>query len=73
MFEKPTRSNITWSEMESLFTALDAEKTEGRGSRVSFVFKNEILDLHKPHPKKELKKYAVEIIREFLERTLTET
>ncbi len=54
IFEKPTKSNITWSEIESLFTALEAEKIEGRGSRVSFVFKTEILDLHKPHPAKEL-------------------
>jgi len=40
---------------------------EGSGSRVTFVFQNGKIDMHKPHPQKELKKYAVENIRIFFE------
>ena len=34
IFEKPTRSDISWNDIESLFISLCAEVTEGKGSRV---------------------------------------
>jgi hypothetical protein len=64
--EKPTRSDITWSEVHSLFKALGAEISRGEGSRVQIILKAKILRLHKPHPNKEMRKYAVEAIRDFL-------
>mgnify|MGYP006276424727 CR=1 FL=1 len=67
IFERPTRVDIAWSDVESLLRACGAELREGRGSRVAVVLGGGILRLHKPHPQKELKRYAVEHVREFLE------
>ena len=33
IFDDPVRSDIAWSRIESLLVALDAEISEGRGSR----------------------------------------
>ena len=66
IFERPTRADITWREVENLFKAVGSEVKEGRGSRMRITKNNAILRLHKPHPQKEVKKYAVEEIRKFL-------
>jgi len=34
IFARPTRSDIAWSDKESLFRALGATVAQGRGSRV---------------------------------------
>ncbi|MBA4366718.1 MAG: HicA protein [Desulfobacterium sp.] len=67
VFEKPTRSDISYIEINSLLLSLDAKIKEGQGSRVKYIVNDKILSIHKPHPQKELKKYAVELVREFLE------
>ncbi|MDP2645139.1 MAG: hypothetical protein Q8P24_09375 [Desulfobacterales bacterium] len=36
VFEKPERADISWNDIEGLFTALGAEVTEGKGSRVGW-------------------------------------
>ena len=66
IFERPTRSDVRWDELASLLRALGAEEHEGAGSRVHFVLDGSILSLHRPHPKLELRKYAVEDVRDFL-------
>jgi hypothetical protein len=66
IFERPTRSDVRWDELASLLRALGAEDHEGAGSRVRFVLDGSILSLHRPHPKPELRKYAVEDVRDFL-------
>lgn len=66
IFENPTRADIEWQEVKSLLSACNADIREGRGSRIRVVIDNQVLNLHTPHPKKELKKYAVELVREFL-------
>ena len=66
IFERPTRSDVRWDELASLLRALGAEEHEGAGSRVRFVLAGSILSLHRPHPKPELRKYAVEDVRDFL-------
>jgi hypothetical protein len=64
IFERPTRSDVRWSELESLLRALGADQHQGAGSRVRFAFSDGfVIDLHRPHPKPELRKYAVEQIR----------
>ncbi len=40
--------------------------TQGDGSRVRFDFDSVSLNIHSPHPQKELKRYQVKAIREFL-------
>ena len=67
LFERPSRSDVRWEELVSLMRALGAEQHEGAGSRVRFVLHGAILSLHRPHPKPELKKYAVEDVRDFLD------
>ncbi|MEW6185950.1 MAG: type II toxin-antitoxin system HicA family toxin [Thermodesulfobacteriota bacterium] len=67
--DKPTRANITWDEVQSFFKAIGARIREGEGSRVQIILNTRVLRLHKPHPQKELKKYAVEAIRDFLINT----
>jgi hypothetical protein len=66
IFERPTRSDIRWDELASLLRALGGEEYEGAGSRVRFVLAGSILSLHRPHPKPELRKYAIEDVRDFL-------
>ena len=69
IFNVPTSSSIKFSDIEKLLLALDAEKFEGRGSRVAFVMPGgEKWEHHRPHPNKEAKKYQVESAREFLKR-----
>ena len=34
IFDDPTRSDIAWSRIESLLVALNAELSEGKGSRI---------------------------------------
>jgi hypothetical protein len=67
--EKPTRGDIRWDELRSLLMALGAEIYQGGGSRVQFVLRSKVLRIHQPHPKKELKKYPVEAVRDFLVNT----
>lgn len=67
--EKPTRADVNWDEVQSFFKAIGAKVYEGAGSRVQVIFKARVLRLHKPHPQKNLKKYAVEAIRDFLINT----
>lgn len=67
VFERPTRANIAWGEIEKLFIALGAEAVEGKGSRLRLVLAGEVAYFHRPHPGKEAKRYQVEDARRFLE------
>jgi len=69
ILERPTRADIAWTDVQSLLRALGAEIREGNGSRVRVVLRNHILNIHKPHPQKELGRYAVELVRDFLKIT----
>ena len=66
IFQIPTRADIEWSEVQSLLSACNATIMEGRGSRLRVVLNNQFLNFHKPHPQNEMKKYAVELMRDFL-------
>lgn len=67
--DKPTRADVTWDEVQSFFKAIGAMVREGEGSRIQVILNTRVLRLHKPHPQKNLKKYAVEAIRDFLINT----
>ncbi len=66
IFDDPVRSDIAWSRIESLLIALDAEISEGRGSRIRIALKGVRMVFHRPHPKKETDKGAVKSVQRFL-------
>ena len=66
ILEKPERSDITWPNIESLFNALGAEISEGRGSRVRVALKDVKAVFHRPHPDRFTEKGAVKSVRRFL-------
>ncbi len=66
IFDDPVRSDITWSRIESLLVALDAELSEGKGSRIRVALNGIRMVFHRPHPKKEPDKGAVKSVQRFL-------
>ncbi len=66
IFEKPERSDIIWNDIESLFNAIGAEISEGRGSRVRVALNEVRAVFHRPHPKRVTNKGAVKSVRRFL-------
>jgi hypothetical protein len=67
IFEKPERSDIPWSNVESLFIALGAEISEGKGSRVRVALNDVRAVFHRPHPDRVTNKGAVKSVRRFLQ------
>jgi HicA toxin of bacterial toxin-antitoxin, len=66
IFDKPTRSNIIWTDIEKLFTALGADVISRGGSVVTISFANRVSTFHRPHPQKEAKKWVVNKVRDLL-------
>ena len=66
IFDQPVRSDLVWTDIESLLAALGAEISEGRGSRVRVVLKGVRAVFHRPHPRRETDKGAVISVRRFL-------
>lgn len=66
IFENPACSDVVWSDIEKLFLALDAEVSEGRGSRVRIYLNGVRAVFHRPHPHKETDKGALKSVRRFL-------
>lgn len=67
--EKPERSDIPWSNIESLIIALGGEISEGRGSRVRIVLNDVKAIFHRPHPERVTEKGAIKSLRRFLQET----
>ena len=65
---KASTGQFKWTDMVLLLSHLGFQKVEGAGSRVSFTNGVVIIKLHKPHPQKEVKTYAVKQVKEILER-----
>jgi HicA toxin of bacterial toxin-antitoxin, len=66
VFQKPTRVDVPWRDLEALFVSLGAEISEGSGSRVRIVLNGHRADFHRPHPGKYAKPYQVEFARKIL-------
>lgn len=66
IFEKPERSDVPWSDIERLFTALGAEISEGKGSRVRVVLSEVKAVFHRPHPQRVTNKATIRSVRRFL-------
>ncbi len=67
IFERPDRSDIPWSNVESMFLSLNAEISEGRGSRVRVALNDIRAVFHRPHPQRMTNKGAVKSVRRFLQ------
>ena len=66
IFARPTRAGIRWSAIESLTRALGGEISEREGSRVAVRLNGVTAIFHRPHPRPETKKGAVDAVRQFL-------
>jgi hypothetical protein len=66
IFEDPVRSDILWSDVESLLESLGGELLEGRGSRIRVYLKDVRAVFHRPHPRKETDRGTVRSVRRFL-------
>ena len=66
IFSNPVKSDIAWSDIESLFMALGAKISEGKGSRIRVELNGERAVFHRPHPEKNTDKGAIVSVRKFL-------
>jgi len=67
IFERPTRADIRWSDVESLIRALDGTIEERKGSVVLLRLQGRPKIFHRPHPRPETEKGAVKALRMMLE------
>lgn len=66
IFARPTRADIRWAAIEALLRALGGEVSERAGSRVAARLNGITAIFHRPHPRPETKKGAVDAVRQFL-------
>jgi len=63
--EVPLKKDLTFEELERLLSSCGYEKIQGKGSAVKFYHKEKdnLINLHKPHPSNILKTYLVKQIQ----------
>lgn len=66
IFIDPVSGTIEWRDIEGMLRALDAEVSEGRGSRVRVVINDSSAVFHRPDPSPETDKGAIKALRRFL-------
>ena len=66
IFENPIKADVEWKDIENLLIALDANLSEGKGSRVRIYLNGIRAVFHRPHPEKETNKGALKSMRRFL-------
>ncbi|MGO8953235.1 MAG: type II toxin-antitoxin system HicA family toxin [Rhodomicrobium sp.] len=66
IFEDPVRSDVRWSDIESLFEALGCEISRSRRNRIHVCLKGAEASFHRPHPRPETNKGAIVSVRLFL-------
>ena len=66
IYSDPVRSDVEWSSIEKLLSALGAEISEGRGSRVRVALNGVRQVFHRPHPEKVTDKGALKDVRNLL-------
>lgn len=68
IFTNPIPYNILWKDIESLFIALGADITQGKGSRVRVKLNDVKAVFHEPHPKMRQIKEQSNLLENFLLR-----
>jgi hypothetical protein len=66
IFERPTRADIRWSEIEAMIIACGGEVRQREGSRVALVLNGVRSVFHRPHPQPTTKKGAIDAMGVFL-------
>lgn len=66
IFHEPPPADVRWAEVRSLLSALGAEITESRGSRVRLFLNGVRAVFHRPHLRPEMDRRAVRSLRRFL-------
>jgi len=63
--EIPPKKDLTFEELATLLLSCGYEKIEGKGSAVKFYHeeKDNLINLHKPHPSNILKTYLIKQIQ----------
>ena len=67
IYSDPIKSDINWTDLESLFKVLGAKMSEGNGSRIRVELNGERAVFHRAHPKPLTDNGAVKSVRKFLE------
>jgi hypothetical protein len=67
IFRRPVSGTIRWADIEALLVALGAEKEEREGSRVAFIWNEQVYLFHRPHPQPVTDKGAVASVKRILE------
>ena len=66
IFQEPPPADVRWAEVRSLRSALGAEITGGRGSRVRVFLNGVRAVFHRPHPRSQMDRGALRSLRRFL-------
>jgi hypothetical protein len=66
IFRDPVSATIVWADVEAMVLHYGGEIQQGRGSRVTFIIKGERAVFHRPHPKKEARRWAIRKLRQLL-------
>ena len=68
IYADPPPASLKFGDVEGLLLALGCEALPGKGSHLTFKLGSERLTVARPHPGKELKRYAVREARAFLDK-----
>lgn len=66
VFRDPVSGTIVWDDVEAMLVQFGAEIQSGRGSRVRVVVNGKSATFHRPHPRKEARRWAIRKLRELL-------
>jgi hypothetical protein len=66
IFSNPMQAGVLWRDIEAMLVALGAEVSERRGSRICISLNGIDAVFHRPHPRKEVDKGALNSVRRFL-------
>jgi len=66
IFTDPVNGGLEWARIEALLLALGCRIIEGSGSSVTFEKEGKRAHFHRPHPEREVLRYRVRAVREYL-------
>ncbi|HEU4885942.1 MAG TPA: type II toxin-antitoxin system HicA family toxin [Longimicrobium sp.] len=66
VFRDPVSGTIVWADVEAMVIHYGAEILQGKGSRVNIVINGKSAAFHRPHPKKEARRWAIRKMRQLL-------